>query len=95
MREQGFTHWEILEIHTDINVANIRERQLQKHGYPGSSSINKMICKNRKLTFEDAEEIRRIYIKGDKEFGGRPLARRYGVSQPVIHQILQGKTYLS
>jgi len=49
--------------------------------------------KMRKLTLQDAEEIRRIYICGDNQFGQKPLARRYGVTQPVIHRIVNGKAY--
>ena len=51
--------------------------------------------KNKKLTQSDAEEIRRIYIKGDKEFGQKPLARRYGVDHSVIHLIIHNITYRS
>jgi len=41
IRVQGFTKYEILEEHTDINVASDRERQLQrKYGYVVDSGTN-------------------------------------------------------
>ena len=34
MREQGFTHWEVLETHTDSQLASKREKELQiQYGY--------------------------------------------------------------
>ena len=39
IRLQGYTKYTILEIHTDINIASIRERELQKeYGYKVDSS---------------------------------------------------------
>lgn len=35
------------------------------------------------------DEIRRIYVKGDPQFGARPLARRYGVSKTTIQYIVK------
>lgn len=46
-----------------------------------------------KLTQDDVDEIRRVYIKGDKVFGAKPLARKYNVSKTAIQYIIQNKTW--
>ena len=48
-----------------------------------------------KLTAEQVDEIRRMYIRGDKEFGAKPMARRYGVSDMTIRNILRGRKWKS
>ena len=47
-----------------------------------------------KLTNDQAEEIRNVYIPYDKEYGGRKLAQKYGVSRSVISLIVNNKSYL-
>lgn len=47
----------------------------------------------RKLTQEDAVAIRSLYVSGHRELGQTALARRYGVSQPVMSKLLRGLTY--
>ena len=44
----------------------------------------------RKLTFEDAEEIRRRYAAGEKQ---RVLAQEYGISKSTAGEIIRRKTY--
>ena len=44
-----------------------------------------------KLTEDAIREIRRLYADGTQII---QLARRYGVSTPVIHSILKGKTWV-
>ena len=46
-----------------------------------------------KLTETDVKEIRKKYVKGDKEYGAKPLARRYGVSSTTIRYIIQKKKW--
>ena len=46
-----------------------------------------------KLTAEQVREIRRLYIKGDLEFGSHALARKYGVKQPTIQRVVNYKRY--
>ncbi|MBQ7454449.1 MAG: NUMOD4 motif-containing HNH endonuclease [Selenomonadaceae bacterium] len=46
-----------------------------------------------KLTVEDVEYIRRVYVSHHPEFGGRALARKFGVVPKTIYDILSGKTY--
>ena len=45
----------------------------------------------RKFTFQEAEMIRAEYKEG--VFTQDQLAIKYGVSQPLMNQILQKKTY--
>lgn len=46
-----------------------------------------------KLSAEQVRYIRENYVKGDREFGGCALARRFGVSEPVILHVAKGHTY--
>lgn len=46
---------------------------------------------SQKLSSEIREEIRRVYKKGDKEFGARPLAKKYGVHHKTIWSIVNEK----
>lgn len=41
-----------------------------------------------KLTYDQIEEIRRVYIPRHREFGGSALARQYGVCQAHISKIV-------
>lgn len=43
----------------------------------------------KKLTDEEIKQIRNIFICGDRKFGARPLARKYGVSHPTILEIVK------
>ena len=43
----------------------------------------------RKLTDAERAEIKRIYIKGDREFGVRALAKKYGVTHTTIEKVLR------
>lgn len=43
-----------------------------------------------KLTEDQVRHIRAIYQKGSREFGTNALARRYGVCQGTIWQIVAG-----
>ena len=45
----------------------------------------------RKFTFDEAEMIREEYKEG--VFTQEQLAVKYGVSQPLMNQILRKKTY--
>ena len=46
-----------------------------------------------KLSNDDVRLIRELYIEGDREFGGRALAKRFGVSPSAISGIIRGKTF--
>lgn len=42
------------------------------------------------LTPEDVQYIRRIYVKGSKLYGLRPLAEKFGVGTSQIHRVIKG-----
>lgn len=47
-----------------------------------------------KLTKQDVDDILEAYIPGDPIFGGRALARKYGVGATTIQSILRHKTWV-
>jgi len=56
-----------------------------------SQSGSRVACS--KLNELDVKEIRSTYQKGSPVFGAKPLARRYGVSDPTIRNIVAGKKW--
>ena len=49
--------------------------------------------RDSKLTDEQVRYCRRAYIKGDREFGAKPLARKFGVNPATMLRIVRGKSY--
>jgi len=47
----------------------------------------------RKFTTEEADAIRGEYAGGEGGISQNKLAQKYGVSQPLMTQLLNGKTY--
>ena len=47
-----------------------------------------------KLTWEIVDFIRNNYKPRDKEFGGRPLSRKYGVDSSLIKRIIDNKAWV-
>lgn len=41
-----------------------------------------------RITEQIRAEIRRLYVKGDPQFGARPLARRFGIARDTIRRII-------
>lgn len=62
------------------------------HAY--KMGLKKPVHTNRKLTDEQVEEIKRLYVRQSKEFGTVALAKKYGVTNCVIGNIVRGKTYV-
>jgi hypothetical protein len=48
---------------------------------------------NSKLTEEQIKWIRDNYIQYDKEFGGKSLSIKFGISQSQIHRIINNKLW--
>lgn len=48
--------------------------------------------RQRKLTFEQAEAIRRLYAAGRGSI--RDLARHFNVSRSLVHKIVRGEAYV-
>ena len=46
-----------------------------------------------KLTMGDAQYIRSVYVSHHREFGGRALAKKFGVVPQTIYDIIRGNTY--
>lgn len=46
-----------------------------------------------KLTQQDVDEIRALYIPNDPKYGGRALARKYEISKTTIQAILHNQTW--
>lgn len=84
--------------HKDGNKANnfvenlewVTRSQNVQHAFDTGLSIP--FCGERngrhKLTQNDVDEIRKIYIKGSRIFGGGALAKKYGVTKKVIYDII-------
>lgn len=68
-----------------------------QHAYDNSLFDKQLISgennHSAKLTWEDVRYIRDNYIKGSKEFGARPLARKFDVSHSVILNIVSNKKW--
>lgn len=70
----------------------------QQHKY-NIGLLDKSIisCENNhcsKLTKEDVEYIRQNYIHGSRQFGARPMARKFSVSCPTILSVIKYKTWV-
>ena len=46
-----------------------------------------------KLTVNQVKEIRKLYVKGSKEFGTVALAKKYNVTQGTIWNVVTGKRW--
>jgi hypothetical protein len=100
----GVTHDSILGIvirHKCDNPACINGEHLE----PGTQAQNMDDMRKRgrqsrgasrpmaKLTEDVVREIRRRWVPRCKTNGIRPLAREYGISESVLHGVVQGKTW--
>lgn len=71
-----------------------RKEQMQ-HAYNlGLKKAAKGSCNcNSKLTDEDVEEIRRLYVRGSRKYGTVALGKKYGVTNRVIGLVVKRKSY--
>lgn len=89
--------------HKDGNKLNNHKDNLEwcthRENSQHASSLGLMVQRfgednpQSKLTLEDVEYCRRVYIPRDKEFGGSALARRFGVAQQVMSKALLNQTW--
>ena len=83
VKEQGYSEYEILEQHSDINIATIREKQLQRQfGYRVDKSNYSSSLKNRMkgvLTNIESGHTKKWHQIGVE------------VQQRKVHQILNGE----
>lgn len=69
---------------SDEHRQHLKENHADFHGTKSPHS---------KFTQEQIDEIRRIHIPYNKEFGTKAIARKYGVSKGTIQCIVNNKTY--
>lgn len=59
------------------------------------SLMGKPNLARRKLSNEQAEHIRNVYIPYDKEFGARALAKQFNIAHSEISRIANGRGYVN
>ena len=77
------------------------ERELQKPLFAGPNardwryppSRTRGLKKQRKLSWDEVNEIRRSYVRFSKDANKNALAERFGVSATTIDNILRGKKW--
>ena len=57
---------------------------------PNDRGVNNIFSK---FSQKEIEFIRKMYKKGDKEFGCRKLAQKFNVSKSTMSYIINNKTY--
>ena len=85
---------EVLKGYDDRKEARQEEKRLQKlynlTRYE-DKAFREVNLKARKLTREQAEEVKKLYIPGKTTLSG--IAKQYGVTRGVITGIVKGYTY--
>ena len=101
VKNQGYTDFEILEEHTDINLVSNREMELQKeYGYRIDRVSYKISSKQNKpytLTLDEQKYIQSHYYKANNQFTKIPkgkynipqLANMFGVTKKIISDCLK------
>lgn len=75
----------------NVNVENMR-KILHGKSYKNAGGIIHAPAQykgHKRIPQAVRAEIRRLYIKGDKDFGARPLARQFGIARETIKQIVE------
>lgn len=78
-------------LETGSQADNLRDMWARGRGKctPSPGEVNG----NHKLTEAEVREIRRIFKKRCKVFGGAALARRFNVDKTQVHNIVNGKQW--
>lgn len=71
-----------------VDQSAISMVQLGKNWQNAGGSIRKPNRSCMKISIEQRNEIRRLYVKGSAEFGSYGLAKKYGVHQTTILNIV-------
>lgn len=83
--------------HIDSNTKNNDLSNLEwctaKENVVHALKMGRMNSGLSKLTEKDAIYIRKFYVKGDKEFGYKGLAKKFGVSDWCIKQVVKNKSW--
>ena len=93
---------------TDNRLENLEVMSLSDHtrlhqkGHIESDSARRSISEKlkgrpnlqcRMLSNDDVEYIKKVYIPRDKDFGIRPLSRKFGISHSSLSRIINNKSY--
>lgn len=78
-------------IHTQEELNKMSKSQLGEKNHMWGK--NGTAVSNSKLSSESVIWIRNNFIKGNSEFGYRPLARKFNVSKTTIMNVIKGKLW--
>lgn len=90
--------WNNIELGTAADNASdipqhVRKRRAQLGGQKGGRVSGKLPAKHRKLSYDDAENIRSQYRYNNTSY--KSLAKKFGVSRTVVEKIIKRETYRS
>lgn len=79
------------------NLEWINRKEQMKHAYKMGlkKPVGGVLNGNAKLTNQQVQEIRRMYVRYSKTNGTVALAKKYGVTNAVISRIVRGVAYAS
>lgn len=90
-KDEDKTNWNIDNLELLKRSNHIMKHQKTMHGANfvkyGEES------RNHKLKQNDVDYIKTHYVKYDSEFGGRSLAKKYGVTEACISAIVNGRNW--
>lgn len=94
----GFVIHHKNEDKTDWNISNLellsRKDHLATHRHEQyRHHLRGDKAPHRKLSQTDVDYIRSIYVKYDKNFGGRALAKNFGVTDACVSAIIRGENW--
>ena len=72
----------------DCHYTNLQWGSQQDNIMDSIDKIREGAAKHRKLTDDDIVYIRTHYIKGDSQFSGKALAKKFGVRQQYISTLI-------
>jgi hypothetical protein len=79
--------------HKDGNRTNNHASNLQWMSLSDNTTKELKDLGRHKLNKSDVLWIRKHYKKGDREFGAKPLARRFGIDNHAIRKAIKGTHY--
>jgi hypothetical protein len=86
-------HKDGIKTHNNIeNLEWVTRHEQMLHAFRNGLATQGFGKWKRRLTFAQVESIRTRYLPGDKQNGGRALAREYGVDHRTVQHILARET---
>ena len=94
----GFVIHHKNEDETDWNISNLellsRKDHLATHWHEQyRQRLRGDKAPHRKLSQTDVDYIRSMYVKYDKNFGGKALAKKFGVTDACVSAIIRGENW--